>query len=236
MSLNLQFLQKSREHPKAFPSGMVVRATERWCFLSCPVSLRVVLYALLLLLQLLLSRFSLVRLCATAWTAANQAPLSTGFSRQEYWSGLLFPSPHICSVCPTLCDPMDCSPPSSSVHGIFQASILEWVALSSSRGSSLPRNQTWVSCIECRQTLYHWATWEAPILSPYRFLIPHKAASLWGHENKYFPKRGNILKFKRPWNQKLSWKGDKRDSKPWSSFQFYVQPALAQYLSWMNSV
>ena len=48
---------------------------------------------LLLLLLLLLSRFSRVRLCATLWTAAHQAPLSTGFSRQEYWSGLPFPSP-----------------------------------------------------------------------------------------------------------------------------------------------
>ena len=41
----------------------------------------------------MLSRFSLVRLCAILWTAAHQAPLSTGFSRQEYWSGLPFPSP-----------------------------------------------------------------------------------------------------------------------------------------------
>ena len=40
-----------------------------------------------------LSRFSHVQLCATLWTAAHQAPLSTGFSRQEYWSGLPFPSP-----------------------------------------------------------------------------------------------------------------------------------------------
>ena len=39
------------------------------------------------------SRFSRVRLCATPWTAARQAPLSTGFSRQEHWSGLPFPSP-----------------------------------------------------------------------------------------------------------------------------------------------
>ena len=43
----------------------------------------------------MLSRFSHVRLCATLWTAADQAPLSMGFSRQEYWSGLPFPSPHI---------------------------------------------------------------------------------------------------------------------------------------------
>ena len=46
-----------------------------------------------LLLQLLLSRFSRVQLCATPWTAANQASPSLGFSRQEHWSGLPFPSP-----------------------------------------------------------------------------------------------------------------------------------------------
>ena len=51
--------------------------------------------------------------------------------------------------CPTLCDPMDCSPPSSSVHGILQARILEWVAMPSSRGSSQPRDQTRVSYISC---------------------------------------------------------------------------------------
>ena len=43
---------------------------------------------------------------------------------------------------PTVCDPVDCNPPGSSVHGIFQARILEWVASSSSRGSSQPRDQT----------------------------------------------------------------------------------------------
>ena len=47
----------------------------------------------LLLLLLLLSRFSRVQLCATPWTAAHQAPPSLGFSRQEHWSGLPFPSP-----------------------------------------------------------------------------------------------------------------------------------------------
>ena len=51
------------------------------------------IYKLLLLLLLLLSRFSRVRLCATSETAAHQAPLSLGFSREEHWSGLPFPSP-----------------------------------------------------------------------------------------------------------------------------------------------
>ena len=45
-----------------------------------------------MLLLLLLSPFSRVQLCVTPWTVAHQAPLSTGFSRQEYWSGLPFPS------------------------------------------------------------------------------------------------------------------------------------------------
>ena len=47
----------------------------------------------------------------------------------------------------TLCDPMDCSLPGSLVHGILQARILEWVAISSSRGSSRPRDQTGVFCL-----------------------------------------------------------------------------------------
>ena len=49
-----------------------------------------------------------------------------------------------------LCDPVDCSPSGSSVHGILQARILEWVAVSFSRGSSRPRDQTQVSCIAGR--------------------------------------------------------------------------------------
>ena len=59
--------------------------------------------------------------------------------------------------------PMDCSLPGSSVHGIYQARILEWVAISSSRGSSRPKDRTQVSCIFHigRQILYRWATREA---------------------------------------------------------------------------
>ena len=53
----------------------------------------------------------------------------------------------VAQLCPTLCDPMDCSPSDFSDHGIFQARILEWVAISFSRGSSRPRDQTQVSCI-----------------------------------------------------------------------------------------
>ena len=88
-----------------------------------------------LLLLLLLSRFSHVRLHTTPQTAAHQAPPTVGFSRQEHWSGLPFPSPmhesesEVAQPCLTLSHPMDCSRPGSSVHGIFQARILEWGAI-----------------------------------------------------------------------------------------------------------
>ena len=101
---------------------------------------------------------------------AHQAPLSMGFSRQEHWHGLPFPSPgglpkpgiksvspalaggffttkgegEVAQSCLTLWDPMDCSLPGSSVHGLFQARVLEWVAISFSRGSSRPKDRIWV--------------------------------------------------------------------------------------------
>ena len=53
-------------------------------------------------------------------------------------------------LCPTLCDPMNCSLPGSSVHGILQATILEWVVISSSKGSSQPRDWICISCITGR--------------------------------------------------------------------------------------
>ena len=70
----------------------------------------------------------------------------------------------VAQSCPTLCDPIDYSPPGSSVHRILPARILEWVAISSRRGSSQLRDQTrvsWISYIG-RQILYHCPTWEEP--------------------------------------------------------------------------
>ena len=155
---------------------------------------------------------SVVSNSATPWTIALYAPLSMECSRQEYWSGLPFPTPgdlpdarikftpcvssalagrsftasitnfssagnyyfmrigsdlhlsfigviisyyqknkrwsEVSQLCPTLCNPMDCSLPGSSFHGIFQARILEWVAISFSRGYSQPRDWTWVSSMQ----------------------------------------------------------------------------------------
>ena len=101
---------------------------------------------------------SSVRLFETSWTIAHQAPLSKGFPKQECWSGVLFPCPghlpipgiepvspvfqadslpliHLLTAkslqsCPTLCNPIDGSPPGSPIPGILQARTLEWVAIS----------------------------------------------------------------------------------------------------------
>ena len=123
----------------------------------------------------LLSRSSRVQLSVTLWTVASQAPLSMAFPRKEYWSGLPFPSPgdllnpgikpmspalsgrffttqfsSVAQSCQTLCNSMDCSQPGSSVHGIFQIRIGEWIVISFFRWSSRPRNQTQISHIAGR--------------------------------------------------------------------------------------
>ena len=83
--------------------------------------------------------------------AAYQAPPSLGFSRQEHWSGLPFPSPmresEVAQSCPTLSDPMDCSLPGYSVHGIFQARVLEWSAIAFS-GMGTKRDEKSVSVMK----------------------------------------------------------------------------------------
>ena len=77
----------------------------------------------------------------------------------------------VAESCPTLCDPMDCSPPDSSVHGIFQARTLEWVAISFSRGSFWPRDPTWVSCI-AGKFLIIWGTREARLFQVPKSRLP----------------------------------------------------------------
>ena len=87
--------------------------------------------------MLLLSHFSRVRLCVTPWTAAHQASPSLGFSRQEHWSGLPFPSPMHesekwkgrCSVMSDSSRPHGLQPTRLLHHGICQARVLEWGAI-----------------------------------------------------------------------------------------------------------
>ena len=98
-------------------------------------------------------------LSSLTWPAATVSCLVS-------WPLSLLPtvhSPHdVCmhaQSCPTLCNPMDCSPLGSSVHGISQARTLGWVAISFSRRSSWPKNQIHISCAG-RWILYCWATRE----------------------------------------------------------------------------
>ena len=81
----------------------------------------------------------------------------------ELCQSFLKPQVKSFQLCPTLCNPMDYSLPGSSVCGIFQARILEWVAISFSRGSSWPKDQTHVSYVSCigRWVFTISATWEA---------------------------------------------------------------------------
>ena len=71
------------------------------------------------------------------------------------WLAFFFLNNDFCVYsCPTLCDPLYCSPPSSSVHVVFRARILKQVAISFSRVSSQPRDQTLISCVSCIAGLF----------------------------------------------------------------------------------
>ena len=123
--------------------------------------------------------------------AAHQAPPSLGFSRQEHWSGLPFPSPmHESekwkwsrSVMSNSSNPMDCSPPGSSIHGIFQARVLEWGAIAfsdnqprqhikkqrhyfvnkgpSSQGYGVSSGHVWMWKLDCEESWVpkNWCFW-----------------------------------------------------------------------------
>ena len=132
---------------------------------------------------------SRVQLLATPWTAAYQAPPSMGFSRQEYWSGV--PLPSLMQVidshnntalyihcydsdngmrwyakslqsCPTLCDPIDGSPPGSAIPGILQARTLELVAISFSNAWKWKVKVKSLSCVRLLATPWI-AAYQAPL-------------------------------------------------------------------------
>ena len=86
----------------------------------------------------------------------------------------------VANLCLTLGDPMDCSLPCSSIHGIFQARILEWVAISFSRGSLWPRNWTQVSCIRGRPITV-WATRESSFLCNETAIQIQNPLGRWAH-------------------------------------------------------
>ena len=127
--------------------------------LGCPraLALSALLHALnldwLLVLHMVIYMFQCSSLKSSHLRLLPQSPKVWFLKVQEL----------VIQSCPTLCDPMDCSPPGSSVHGNPQARILEWFSLLFSRGSSPPRDQTRVSCIAGRLCTI-WATREAWLL------------------------------------------------------------------------
>ena len=80
------------------------------------------------------------------------------------------------------CNPMDCSLPGCSVHGILQARILEWVAISLSRGSSQPTDWTPASCVSCigRQIVFHWSYLGSPKQRQYSLAVTGELIKLRG--------------------------------------------------------
>ena len=114
----------------------------------------------------------------TSGTSGSTMVKALSYQRRVWaWSLARKPGPALVVVlmaqaCPTLCDPLDCSLTGSSVHSIFQTRILEWVAVSFSRGSPWPRNQTHISWVSCtaRRFFTTWATLAVGVLpTPHHF-------------------------------------------------------------------
>ena len=89
----------------------------------------------------------------------------------------------VAQSCPTLCDTMDCSPSGFSIHGIFQARVLEWVSISFSSGSSWPRDQTRISCIAGRRFIPRWLICFAAMVNGIDSLISLSDFSLLVYRN-----------------------------------------------------
>ena len=135
--------------------------------------------------------------------AAHQAPLFLGFSRQEHWSGLPFPSPmherksesEVAQSCPTLSDPMDCSLPGSSVHRIFQEGVLEWVAIAFSYCNN--QRQIIVAIVQSLNLVQLFVTpWTEACEASLSFTISH---FLGAYSEKAMAPHSSTLAWKIPW-------------------------------------
>ena len=118
----------------------------------------------------------------------------------------------------TLCDPLDCSLPGSSVHGTFQARILEWVAIPSLRRSSWPRDRTQISCISCtgRWVSYHFTTGQP---------LPDGASSI---KSPCQCRRQGL----DPWVEKILWRRKWLPTPVFLPGKFHGQRSLVGYSPW----
>ena len=133
---------------------------------------------------------------------------------------------------------MECSPPGSSVHGISQARILEWISISFSKEPSHPRGPTHISCIG-RWILFHWATWEAPLMSTCCSSISKTCPTLHPHglqhtrlpcpsSSHHLPEFAQLL---------VHWINDAiQPSHPVSAFSFSQHQGLFQWVSCLYQV
>ena len=166
-----------------FPSGYTSLHSHQWCkrvpfsacspaFIVCRLLIAAILtcvkwylIVVLICISLIMSDVELLFMCLlTICMSSVEKCLFSSLA----WLLIEVKWSEVAQSCPTLCDPMDCSPPGSLVHGIFQAWILEWVAISFSRGSSQPRDWTQVSRIVGRRFyrlsyqgsfFWYWAAW-----------------------------------------------------------------------------
>ena len=138
--------------PGGLPSMGLHRAGHDWSNLAAAAAARIIFLHLRIIIYLLgLINFQ-------SWSSDAKRLLNLG----SLWTRVLrFPICVYSSLhCIGLCNSMDCNPPGSSVHGLLQTRILEWVAILFSKGSSWPRDWTWVSCI-ASSFFTVWATREA---------------------------------------------------------------------------
>ena len=126
--------------------------------------------------------------------------------------------------CPTVCNLMDCNPPGSSVHGIFQARNLEWVVISFPRWSFQPRDRNSVSCIPCtgRQSLHHL----------HHLGNPQEKAAIWYEKTDTHPKfqwwKLILLAFHH-----LMFSKEKKDTSKQKSHQSNKSPFVLSKFFWL---
>ena len=127
---------------------------------------------LLLILPQHPGTWHLIRGGRGGWGSGMSPKMTQGLGKWKIWMKKALTASHACMLSylshVQLCDPTDCSLPGSSVHGILRARILEWVAMSSSRGSPWPRDQTQISYVSStgRQFFTTRATREVPDCIP----------------------------------------------------------------------
>ena len=163
-----------------------------------------------------------VWLFVTLWTVAHQVLLSMRFFWQEYWKVLVSQS------CPTLCDRMDCSLPGSSVHGLLQAGMLEWVSVSYCRGSSWPGGWTCASCIG-RRILDHQCH-HASVTEKYNPKVTGvRSLSREGPPKEEMSTHSSILAWSIPWTEepgKLQSIRSQRVERDWNDIAWHGKKRL----------